>query len=337
MKYTIWEQTPLKWHKFVTYIVLPLTGIAAVVLFIVSLTNLTSNWGLLDDATVVVSCVSIFYALGMGALVVVAIIGCLPNMRKWYGPLCVIIGYSLSAAYSLFCVAIYTHYHSSSVFINQNLDTFITSTVAAVLTGIYYKKRRALFSASKRKNTEARNQMRSPQTITEKEETQNSLELLAEIQAEAEQERMRASEPADPPVEADKAGKGRRLAVLAGVCVLGILCGTAIGYAISNSRVAALQAELANAREDYAAMKSARDAMRERVNQLSIEVGDYGDEKLKNLRKELFFSTNIGFVVSGSSYYHTYDCTVFRNADEYWVHKVDDCIVLGYDKCPLCH
>ena len=344
MKYTIWEQTPLKWHKFVTYIVLPLTGIAAVVLFIVSLTNLTSNWGLLDDATVVVSCVSIFYALGMGALVVVAIIGCLPNMRKWYGPLCVIIGYSLSAAYSLFCVAIYTHYHSSSVFINQNLDTFITSTVTAVLTGIYYKKRRALFSVSKRKNTEARNQMRSPQTITEKEETQNSLELLAEIQAEAEQERMKAAEPAEPPVAADKAGKGRRLAVLAGVCVLGILCGAAIGYAISNSRVAAFQAEKNRLENDYAAiqglyngMKSSRDNAQENVRELKSQLSDLETRIEETAEHSNFLMDHIGFVVDGSPYYHTYECIMFQTADEYWAHNIEYCEYIGYTECPACH
>lgn len=41
-------------------------------------------------------------------------------------------------------------------------------------------------------------------------------------------------------------------------------------------------------------------------------------------------SAIIGFVVSGSSKYHTYECNVFTSAKEYWAHNVEYCKYLGY-------
>ena len=325
MKYTIWEQTPLKWHKFVTYFTLPLS-----ILMIVS--ALFYNYIWMPGIISTLDWIDIYIYVASLSLAVIAFVGNLPKVRRWYGPSCLIAGYWLNAAVALFLVFFYLYWQTPAYMVGQQVGRCIAGVIFGCANIVYYGKRKLLF-----RKREAPVPLKEAKKVTVPEKMESSVDLLANLHAEAERERMRASEPAEMPVAADKAGKGRRLAVLAGVCVLGILCGAAIGYAISNSRVAALQAELADAKEDYIFMESAWEGMRDRVNELESAAADAGNESFKDLRKELFFSTNIGFVVSGSSYYHTYDCTVFRNADEYWVHKVDDCIVLGYDKCPLCH
>lgn len=50
----------------------------------------------------------------------------------------------------------------------------------------------------------------------------------------------------------------------------------------------------------------------------------------------VFLYESIGFIVDGSSYYHKFDCPVYRSADEYTAHNIEYCRYLGYGACPVC-
>lgn len=50
----------------------------------------------------------------------------------------------------------------------------------------------------------------------------------------------------------------------------------------------------------------------------------------------MFLNRRIGFIVSGSKYYHSFNCSIFQEADEYWAHNIEYCESLGYSKCPDC-
>jgi hypothetical protein len=54
------------------------------------------------------------------------------------------------------------------------------------------------------------------------------------------------------------------------------------------------------------------------------------------LDQALLMDRHIGFIVSGSKYYHNYDCSIFQDADEYWAHNIEYCQRLDYSACPEC-
>lgn len=56
---------------------------------------------------------------------------------------------------------------------------------------------------------------------------------------------------------------------------------------------------------------------------------NFGFEMFQQLYK-------IGFIVDGSSYYHLFTCSIYRDASTYWAHNIEYCESLGYSKCPLC-
>lgn len=332
MKYTIWEQTPLKWHKFVTYFLLPVS-----ILF--GLLMMYYNYIWWPGIITMLDWIDIYIYVASLALAVIAFVGNLPKVRRWYGPCCLIAGYWLNAAVALFLVFFYLYWQTPAYMVGQQVGRCIAGVILGCANIVYYEKRRALF-----RKQETPVPLKEAKKVTVPEKMESSVDLLANLQAEAEQERMRASEPAEMPVAADKAGKGRRLAVLAGVCVLGILCGAAIGYAISNSRVAAFQAEKNRLENDYAAiqglyngMKSSRDNAQENVRELKSQLSDLETRIEETAEHSNFLMDHIGFVVDGSPYYHTYECIMFQTADEYWAHNIEYCEYIGYTECPACH
>ena len=58
---------------------------------------------------------------------------------------------------------------------------------------------------------------------------------------------------------------------------------------------------------------------------------------LSGYMSDAFFLYNkIGFIVRNSNRYHSYECPIFQEADEYWAHNVEYCEYLGYAKCGNC-
>lgn len=84
----------------------------------------------------------------------------------------------------------------------------------------------------------------------------------------------------------------------------------------------------------------------EAIKEYRTKVGDLNTElaRVKTQKEGLydhldaafFLYNNIGFIVSGSSYYHNYECPVFQAASEYWAHNIEYCQSIGYGACPVC-
>ena len=84
----------------------------------------------------------------------------------------------------------------------------------------------------------------------------------------------------------------------------------------------------------------------EAIKEYRTKVGDLNTELARvkaqkeglydHLDAALFLYNNIGFIVSGSSYYHNYECPVFQAASEYAAHNIEYCRYLGYGACPVC-
>lgn len=62
---------------------------------------------------------------------------------------------------------------------------------------------------------------------------------------------------------------------------------------------------------------------------LKSEISD-----LETYRADTYYTT--GYIVSGSNYYHRYDCPVFNAANTYQSHNTKFCEWLGYSACPVC-
>lgn len=62
---------------------------------------------------------------------------------------------------------------------------------------------------------------------------------------------------------------------------------------------------------------------------LESEISD-----LKEYHFDTYYTT--GYIVSGSNYYHKYDCPVFKAANTYQSHNTKFCEWLGYSACPVC-
>lgn len=62
---------------------------------------------------------------------------------------------------------------------------------------------------------------------------------------------------------------------------------------------------------------------------LKSEISD-----LNEYHFDTYYTT--GYIVSGSYYYHRYDCPVVKAADTYQSHNTKFCEWLGYSACPVC-
>ena len=103
MVYTMWENTPLKWHKFLTFFLLPLGAILNVCQAILAISDIQNWTGIL----IPVNIIDLIRFIVCAILGITAIYGCLPSRRRWYGPKCAIILYAVLSVYSvadgLFC------------------------------------------------------------------------------------------------------------------------------------------------------------------------------------------------------------------------------------------
>ena len=85
--------------------------------------------------------------------------------------------------------------------------------------------------------------------------------------------------------------------------------------------------------------EEALEEYRTKVGNLNTELARVKIQKeglYDHLDAALFLYNNIGFIVSGSSYYHNYECPVFQAASEYAAHNIEYCRYLGYGACPVC-
>lgn len=155
--YTVWEETPLKWHKFMTFFLLPIGVVSNLIRAILVISN-SQNWiGILS----VLNAVDLTRFIGCAVLGAFAMYGCLPVRRRWYGPKCAVALYSVLAAFCIYnSVGGYALNVADSYYLSVNLIDFILFSLTAILMVPYYKKRRMLFSASHRRGPEVKDEQR---------------------------------------------------------------------------------------------------------------------------------------------------------------------------------
>lgn len=122
--------------------------------------------------------------------------------------------------------------------------------------------------------------------------------------------------------------------VLCVACVALVVCVCCLACKIAAGRKAmdALTAENAVLNENICDLETERDQLQAEVDALDAR----NEDLTEYLFDAIFLYDKIGFIVSGSNRYHSYNCPVFQGADEYWAHNIEYCEYLGYSKCGRC-
>lgn len=343
--YTIWEQTPLKWHKFITYIGLPI----GVLLSLSKIPEVFSTMKVLIGTGLEwVGAIDIAYTVCMPALSVAAIIGNRPSMRRWFGPCCVMLSYGVSILYSIFALVLSlwggTFIPSGGTYIGQA----IAYAVALLLVHIYYRKRRLLFDPVPVYAVKESTAPIHPETPVQSEapvhsdDNSSCTDLLMRLQGEA-LGKAEASTQCNPePAQSKKQQRAAPVwlaAVLSCGCIaLAVAC---IVLGIQGAQIRAerdaLAEEKAAMESDFTILKHQKDELYIETLQLQNQLSRVSEAQLDNGIKANFLMNNIGLIVEGSPYYHTYDCEVFQDSSVYLAHNVEYCRYLGYTKCSACH
>ena len=322
MVYTLWENTPLKWHKFLTFFLLPLGSILNVCQAILAISDIQNWTGIL----IPVNIIDLIRFIACAILGITAIYGCLPSRRRWYGPKCAIILYAVLSIYSIYnIIAAYLLSVADSEFISQNIANLISFSLTSGLMYIYYKKRRLLFS-----NSNISDQQRHVKQGTEiqcsKSEPENSVELLMEIQKDSESTDQDLRNGGD--LTSDEKGllkrlKRARILFACSVVVILIITGVFI-YSRGNllNKIDSMQTELDVIEENYERLKEQYNDIRSQKNEMQSELNFWQDYAV--------ITTEYG------EKYHTYGCQYIEGRD-FWIYNIAAAIGRGYEPCSVCN
>mgnify|MGYP001623789693 FL=1 len=328
MEYTMWENTPLKWHKLLTFLILPLGAVLNICQAIILLGNVQNWTGIL----IPLGCIDLVRFAGCSVLSVIAIIGCIPSRRRWYGPQCAVALYVVLGGFSVLNVILGVAIKFTSDFLIQNAVNAVCFFIVAALMTIYYRKRRRLFSGPKAGRPVAQKipaEMPAPvQTEPpEQEEPENSLELLAQIQTEA--EKMYEAESGTPKAGAVKKGVPIWVVALLGTgCViLSVLCITIWTWA--GNKVEELETLNHQLETKYQTEKNIEKSLSERLDRLSEIMSERDEERI-------FWKDYAVIVTEAGEKYHTYGCQYIQGRD-FWIYNIDAAIGMGYEPCSTCN
>lgn len=324
MEYTMWERTPLKWHKFLTYVALPLSTALSIFLLIVYVRDMVLYHWMWDETMAVLSWLDIYYAIARSVLSVVALLGCLPKRRRWYGPKCVIALLFLSAAYSMLCAILYSLFDTPQDMIYQRFDIIVSCSVTGILTFLYYKKRKRLFSlgAIQSKTCKVGSSVEAQNVLAKsnEKEPENSVELLINIQNDNE------SKQSNDSVILQR-GKTLSFWVVIVLAVLCVICIIVSAFSFFSLQVKSEQLEEAQTllriseknydslSERYGSIRAQKDAMQSELN---------------------FWENSAVIVTQYGEKYHTYGCQ-YVEGKAYWIYNVEAAIDYGYTPCSACN
>lgn len=319
MVYTLWENTPLKWHKFLTFFLLPLGTVLNVCQAILVISDI-QNWA---GILIPVNIIDLIRLIACAILGITAIYGCLPSRRRWYGPKCAIILYAVLSVYSIYnIIAANLLSVADSEFISQSIANLISFSLTSGLMYIYYKKRRLLFSHS---NIQApQRYVKQGTEITSesqysKSEPENSVELLMEIQKDNESMHRNTNTMNQTP-------QNCRTVALRGAIIAGIVCAICVVTCIivvlnSTHQISSLQAENENLKGDVEYQRNFRND---------------AEEENKELKEQLdFWSRNAVIITQNGERYHTYGCQYIEGKD-FIIYDVESARNMGYSPCSIC-
>ena len=128
--------------------------------------------------------------------------------------------------------------------------------------------------------------------------------------------------PAIIPEKKVKRNSPRTLSIVLAVALALSLAGNVWQSLAWNAERKEFDSELKGKDQAFYNLKSANTS-------LKSEISD-----LETYRADTYYTT--GYIVSGSDYYHRYDCPVFKEANTYQSHNTKFCEWLGYSACPVC-
>ncbi len=216
MQYTMWEQTPMKWHRLVAFLGLPVSILTAVSLLPSYIQTFQSLLGTGLEWVGVLDILYIAATVGVSATAMVGLI-----CKRWLGVRCLLAGYLLPAGYAAYYLVLGAVLHFDGRAMGQYAGMIVIDIPIFFLVRYYYKKRRLLFAP--------------PPFVTvldrgEGPDVEPCVELRSHLLDEAAKERWKKEEaaggktygPLDPP-ERRQRGTGAPVwlaAVLGGLCVI---------------------------------------------------------------------------------------------------------------------
>lgn len=313
------SETPMKFYKLIARIGLPL----GFILNLFRAMQATTAIGTATEAAKPYFIIDAVYMWVGIVLVLGAVIGL--NKMEWYGVKCYAFLFSWSIAFNAF-LAIYSaslglyefEYFGRSIFAIVYLSVWLYFCM------IYFGKRRLLFSPG------------AFETPCVPDEPQNEPEKADPVQPEPTPVLQEA--PPEPAVELSPAVQETSPADLVAVkklkrkpnVLIIVLC---IALALSlagnvwqslawNAEKKEFDSELKGKDQAISNLKSANISLKSEISDLN------------EYHFDTYYTT--GYIVSGSYYYHRYDCPVVKAADTYQSHNTKFCEWLGYSACPVC-
>jgi hypothetical protein len=313
------SEAPMKFYKLIARIGLPLG-------FILNLFRAMQATAAIGTATESARPYFIIDAVYMWVGIVLlfgAIVGL--NKMKWAGVKYYASLFGWQIVYSVFLA---TYSASLELFefeyFGRNIFAAIFLSVWLYFCMIYFGKRRLLFSPG------------AFETPRVADEAKTEPEKVAPVQPEPTPVLQEAPpEPAvdlpptvqkSPPADLVAVKKTKRrpnipVIVLCIALVLS-LAGNVWQGVMRNAERKEFDSELKGKDQAFYNLKSANTS-------LKSEISD-----LETYRADTYYTT--GYIVSGSNYYHRYDCPVFEAANTYQSHNTKFCEWLGYSACPVC-
>ena len=300
------SETPLKFYKLITRVGMPL----GVVLNFFRAIQATAAIGTATDTAKLYFIIDAVYMWVGIILVLGAVIGL--NKMEWYGVKCYASLFSWSIAFNAF-LAIY----SSSLglyefeYFGRSIFAIVYLSIWLYFCMVYFGKRRLLFSPGAFDTPEEPDVELNPEAFSAQADPASPDPVLSGTEL-----------PAVIPEKKVKKAAPRALMIGLVVALALSLAGNVWQSLAWNAEKKEFDSELKEKDQAISNLKSANIS-------LKSEISD-----LETYRADTYYTT--GYIVSGSNYYHRYDCPVFKAANTYQSHNTKFCEWLGYSACPVC-
>lgn len=313
-KYFIKSETPLLYYHFLTKFSLFVGIVLSVLLSIAYGLNGQILMCLLSVANVFLCAFSVNLLLRM----------------EWRGVQVLLGGYIFGL---ILRTGILVIFEAQGIPLARVLSEFLASFILLILNWVYFCKRRPLFKPY----SSAILQTQIIQNLPE-----NTMAQQAEPQPIVFVYRSNFKSKNAEPIKIKWKFPRTRRGVIASIAISLVLL---IG--ISGSAYGIVQGiSLQNAKEEIESLQHDKSVLKGRITEQSQEIQrlqrdmeNYND-KMNDfytfVEESAFLRNSIGFIVEGSPYYHSYRCSTFQNANEYWAHNIEYCQYLGYSQCPYC-
>lgn len=332
-KYYDPENTPLKFHKFFIYFLIPVALVTNVALIFSNISKV-SVWNLTDLRVLDM----VFNTLNMVYLVFM--FNGLSNMKA-YGWILVIIFTVGSIILSFFNMV--TYFPNYPELFGAEIPSFILM----LLSSGYYAKRKALFfKGSREKHPPMNVQPIGALNINNYHENQ---QIIEPIEIEAAEEVRNQDEVANQIIQP---GRKFRVQSLIFNWVIIIALVISVVFAIINQRAAAtaraeaiaLKGEIQVKDSEMATLKSTIDSrkrdiavLQSKVVSLESDVSWFTEKSSSDSEKLSFMDSHVVIVADdGSKLYHKYGCSRL-NLSYFWIYNSEAAWDKGYRPCSYCN